>query len=302
MIGIFVLLVSSGVSGTVTGWLIRSVLAANSTPHEPTIAQDQVSPVRPAQNMMPFTAQVSGQQVHLLQQQQAERSAKAAADAEQQRLTYSVPKQFQGVTLQSAQLKIARDAIALTFDDGPWDTTTDQILDILAQEGVKATFFWVGQAVQNQPEVARRVVNAGHAIGNHTMHHRYDSMSAADAADEIETAAQVFQEVAGIRTKLFRPPGGYLNNGLADYAMNQGDTVVTWSVASSDTDSTRDAQTYVHNVLSTIKPGGIVLMHDGGGDRSKTVEALPVIIRSLKAQGYRFVTVPELLRLESDGW
>jgi len=237
-----------------------------------------------------------------LQRQADQQQAEAAAASEHERLTYSVPSQFQGKIVQSAQLQIAKDAVALTFDDGPWDVTTAQVLEILAQANAKATFFWVGQAMQAQSEIARRVVNAGHAIGNHTWHHRYAPMTTEEAASEIDTAAQIFQEATGIETKLFRPPGGILNNGLVDYAISNGMTIINWSVTSADTDSTSGWQGYADNVLSAIQPGGIVLMHDGGGDRSQTVKALPTIIQGLKDQGYRLVTVPELLKLESDGW
>jgi len=258
------------------------------------------------QTLIPPLAEIEGQSVTQLQQQvqqqKAQQQAQAAAESERKRLTYSVPSQFQGKILQSAQLKLAKDAVALTFDDGPWDVTTAQVLEILAQANAKATFFWVGQAMQAQPEMAQRVVNAGHAIGNNTWHHRYKSMSPEEAASEIDTAAQIFREATGIETKLFRPPGGILDNGLVDYAISKGMTIVTWSVTSADTDSTSGWQSYANNVLSAIKPGGIVLMHDGGGDRSQTVKALPTIIQGLKDRGYRLVTVPELFRLESDGW
>nr|RNJ71242.1 MAG: polysaccharide deacetylase family protein [Leptolyngbya sp. IPPAS B-1204] len=324
LLSLAVLLGSAGISSTITGFFIRKSILANPPFPESVVLTSSSAQPQPTPIVSPSATPSGNSQVGLLPQQpyqppyqqphqqqpyqphqpppHPQQLAQANAAAEQKRLTYSVPKQHQGAIVESAELKIARDAIALTFDDGPWDVTTDQILDILAQEGVKATFFWVGQAVQNRPEIARRVVHAGHAIGNHTWHHRYEPMSEVEAASEIEIAAQIFRETTGIQTMLFRPPGGYLNNGLADYAISQGHTVVMWSVSSADTDPGNSAQDYIENVLADVQPGGIVLLHDGGGDRSKTVAALPTIIRSLKAQGYRFVTVPELLQLESDGW
>jgi peptidoglycan-N-acetylglucosamine deacetylase len=291
-----------------TGNLVENL--ANKLADKPTgqpIAQPPDKPTKPPErvpvnSLTPLVVQVSQPEVTRLQQQQAAAQAAAQAEAEKQRLTYRAPDSFKGAIVRSAQLKVARDAIALTFDDGPWDETTGQILDILRQENVKATFFWVAQAAQNQQELARRVVNEGHAIGNHTWHHPYEAMDTATAAREIDGAAKIFNEITGIHTTLFRPPGGYLNNGLTDYAISQGYTVVLWSAESRDTDYTVDAQSYINNVLASATPGGIVLMHDGGGDRSKTVAALPTIIKTLKAQGYRFVTVPELLKLEANGW
>ncbi|MFM7423442.1 MAG: polysaccharide deacetylase family protein [Elainella sp.] len=196
------------------------------------------SDLPPVGSLSALAVQLSQPKVAQLQQQQAAAQAAAQAEAEQQRLTYAAPDSFKGAVVQSAQLKVARDAIALTFDDGPWEGTTSQILDILQQENVKATFFWVAQAAQSQQELARRVVNEGHAVGNHTWHHPYDPMDEATLVREVDGAAKIFNEITGLHTTLFRPPGGYLNNGLVDYAKNQGYTVVLWSAESRDTDYT----------------------------------------------------------------
>ncbi len=228
--------------------------------------------------------------------------ALAQTMADQKNLTFTAPPQFQGAIVHEANLKVAKDAIALTFDDGPWHVTTNQILDILKQANVKSTFFWVGEALQNHPEIARRVVQEGHAIANHTWSHRYAFADATDIATEIEKTAQLIYEITGVRTTLFRPPGGYLDNGLSDYVRSRGHTVVMWSAAPPDTDSEMDARKLVETAVESVKPGSIILLHDGGGDRSKTVAALPSLIRALRAQGYRFVTVPELLALEANGW
>ena len=122
-------------------------------------------------------------------------------------------------------------------------------------------------------------------------------MDAATAKSEIDRTADLIYKTTGVKTTLFRPPGGYLNNGLAAYAKSQNYAVVMWSQTSADTDPRAKYQVFVKNVLRDAKPGGIVLMHDGGGDRRRTVEALPQIISGLKAKGYRFVTVPELLNV-----
>ncbi|NJL11276.1 MAG: polysaccharide deacetylase family protein [Calothrix sp. SM1_7_51] len=190
--------------------------------------------------------------------------------------------------------KNSEKIIALTIDDGPWEPTTSQMLDILKDSDVKATFFWVGQAIQENPEIAKRVVAEGHAIGNHTWHHWYRKMNAATAKSEIERTAELIYRVTGVRTSMFRPPGGVLNNGLAAYAKSQNYAVVMWSQTSADTDPRAKYEVFVKNVLRDAKPGSIVLMHDGGGDRRRTVQALPKIISGLKAKGYRFVTLTEL--------
>jgi peptidoglycan-N-acetylglucosamine deacetylase len=209
--------------------------------------------------------------------------------------TFSVPAKFQGKTVYRVQPSNNEKVIALTIDDGPWPKTTLQMLDILKQNDVKATFFWVGQALQANPEIAKQVVAEGHAIGNHTWHHWYKKMDAATAKSEIERTSELIYKITGVKTSLFRPPGGFLNNGLATYAKSQKNSVIMWSLTSADTDPRAKPQAFVNNVLKGAKPGAIVLMHDGGGDRHRTVQALPQIISGLKQQGYRFVTVPELL-------
>ena len=221
-------------------------------------------------------------------------------------LNFTVPAQYQGKTVYKAQISSSEKAnvtsgqkvIALTFDDGPWQTTTPEILDILKQNQIKATFFWVGQALQANPDIGKRVVAEGHAIGNHTWHHWYRRMDEATAKSEIERTSDLIYKTTGVKTQLFRPPGGVLNNGLARYAKSQNNAVVMWSLTSADTDPRAKPEVFVKNVVKGAKSGYIVLMHDGGGDRRRTVQALPQIISGLKQQGYKFVTVPELLEMK----
>ncbi|WP_166507545.1 polysaccharide deacetylase family protein [Nostoc sp. 106C] len=218
--------------------------------------------------------------------------------AKVENLTFSVPVTFQGTTVYHVQPSNNEKVIALSIDDGPWPNTTLKMLDILKQNDVKATFFWVGQALQANPKIAKQVVAQGHAIGNHTWHHWYRHMDEATAKSEIERTNELIYKTTGVKTNLFRPPGGVLNNGLAAYAKSQKDAVIMWSQTSADTDPHAKYQVFIKNVLRDAKPGSIVLMHDGGGDRQRTVQALPEIISGLKQQGYRFVTVPELLEMQ----
>ncbi len=212
-------------------------------------------------------------------------------------LTFSVPIKYQGKTVYHVQPNNSEKVIALTIDDGPWKNTTSQVLDILKENQIKVTFFWVGQELQQYPDLAKREVAEGHAVGNHTWHHWYRQMDEATARNEIERTANLIYKTTGVKTYLFRPPGGFLNNGLAAYAKSQKNAVVMWSLTSADTDPHAKPQAFVNNVLKGAKPGAIVLMHDGGGNHQRTVEALPQIISGLKQQGYRFVTVPELLKM-----
>jgi peptidoglycan/xylan/chitin deacetylase (PgdA/CDA1 family) len=213
-------------------------------------------------------------------------------------LDFTVPAKYQAKTIYKVEPSNKEKVIALTIDDGPWPKTTAEMLDILKRNNVKATFFWVGSALQENPEIAKRVVAEGHAIGNHTWHHWYRKMDEATAKSEIEKTNELIYKTTGVKTSFFRPPGGYLNNGLAAYAKSQKNSVVMWSVTSADTDPRAKYQVFVKNVIRDAKPGAIVLMHDGGGNRERTVKALPAIVSGLKQQGYRFVTVPELLEMQ----
>jgi peptidoglycan-N-acetylglucosamine deacetylase len=211
---------------------------------------------------------------------------------------FSVPARFQGKIVRRVQLPPKEKAIALTFDDGPWPTTTVQVLNILKQNNIKATFFWIGKSLQAQPDVARRVVADGHVIGNHTWHHWYFRMNPATAAAEIENTAKLIYDTTGVKTTLFRPPGGFMHNGVVAYALRKNYTVTMWSSEPGEFRPSNTVAGYVTTVLSQAQPGAIVLMHDGGGNHSKTVQALPQIIARLRQQGYRFVTVPELLEMQ----
>lgn len=226
-------------------------------------------------------------------------STSAQAVAPSTNVISDVPKIFQGTTIYQAKLKPTDKVVALTFDDGPGPKNTVQVLEILKKNNVKATFFMVGSMVQAFPKIAKQVALDGHVIGNHTWHHWYRRMDTATAAKEIDRTADIIYKTTGEKTSLFRPPGGFLHNGLVDYAKNHHYAVMMWSGESGDAER-RSPQVpgLVTNVIKSAKPGGIILMHDGGGNRAKTVIALPQMIADLKAEGYRFVTIPELLQIQ----
>ncbi|MEH2122393.1 polysaccharide deacetylase family protein [Nostoc sp.] len=211
--------------------------------------------------------------------------------------SYAVPLRFQGAIVDSAKLTPEQKVIALTFDDGPWPESTAQVLDILKKNQIKGTFFLIGQNVKNYPGLVKREIAEGHVIGNHTWHHWYQFLNPQAAAYEIVHTADLIYQVTGIKTNLFRPPGGLMHNGVADYARNSKYAIIRWS--SDSVDYSRPAvPKLINNVFRRAKPGGIVLMHDGGGNRSKTVQALPEIIANFRKQGYSFVTIPELLEMQ----
>jgi peptidoglycan/xylan/chitin deacetylase (PgdA/CDA1 family) len=209
----------------------------------------------------------------------------------------AIPQSFQGVTIEAAKLTQNQKVVALTFDDGPWPETTAQVLDILKKNSIKGTFFVVGQNLKNFPALGQRVVAEGHAIGNHTWHHWYHYMNPQASAYEVDHTTNLIYQTTGVKTQLFRPPGGIMGNGVVAYARNSKYAIIMWSSDSVDY-SRPGVPRLINNIFREAKAGGIVLMHDGGGNRSHTVKALPEIINRFRKQGYRFVTVTELLEMQ----
>ncbi len=211
-------------------------------------------------------------------------------------IEFEVPNAYRATTLTS--VPTSEKVVALTFDDGPWPQTTEHILATLKQENIKSTFFMIGQPLRSFPEIAKKVVADGHEIANHTEHHWYHKMSPLVAQREIDDTNKIMFETLNIKTKYFRPPGGVLTNGLVAYAHKVNNAVLMWSVDSTDSHPRRPSvETIIKNVVSQVQPGGIVLMHDGGGNHENTAKALPTIIKKLRAAGYRFVTITELLEV-----
>lgn len=216
-----------------------------------------------------------------------------------QNLLSAAPASFNGKIINDIKPAGNKKVIALTFDDGPWENTTRQILNILKKNNIKATFFVVGSALQNNPELGKQIVTEGHVIANHTWNHWYHFMNPQAAAFEIDQTTKLIYKLTGVKTNLFRPPGGHLSNGLVAYARSKKYATLMWSADSRDFQKPTPA-TMVNTVLKYASPGGIVLLHDGGGDRTNTVRALPQIITKLKQQGYSFVTIPELLEMDKN--
>ncbi|MBD2041351.1 polysaccharide deacetylase family protein [Microcoleus sp. FACHB-672] len=225
-------------------------------------------------------------------------TTKAAQIQEQykKRFNFSVPARFQGAITYEIKLSGKEKVVALTFDDGPWPDTLP-ILNILKQNKIKATFFWIGRHLQTYPEIGKKVVAEGHAVGNHTWNHQYHQVDHFTATREIEDTGSLIYKITGVKTAMFRPPGGILNNGLAAYAQAQKMVVAMWSTDTKESYSPSPEE-IINTVLSNAQSGAVVLMHDGGGNHSNTLKALPQIIAGLKKRGYKFVTLPELLEMQ----
>ena len=192
--------------------------------------------------------------------------------------------------------------IALTFDDGPWDTSTAAILDTLKEYDAKATFFTVGQKISGHEDLLQRAANEGHEIGTHTWDHAEGSgqgvslilMSSDERKQEVEKGLQAIKDATGQDASLmFRSPGGNFDASVASDLSNLIDAEIGWNIDTGDWQ--KPGVDTIAQRIESASPGEIILMHDGGGDRSETVAALKQALPKLKEEGYRFMTVSELI-------
>jgi peptidoglycan/xylan/chitin deacetylase (PgdA/CDA1 family) len=185
-------------------------------------------------------------------------------------------------------------AVALTFDDGPWPGSTRAILRILRRKHVTATFFLIGDQANRDQNLVRAELRAGMRVEDHSWDHPLTPPLAEQSPrkihDEIVFAANVERRL-GDDVTLFRPPGGSWSDQMVAMANRMGMRIVLWSVDPRDWAPGATAAGITHNVLSHARRGSIVLMHDGGGDRTATVKALPRIIKGLRHRGFRLVPV-----------
>ncbi|MEC0229285.1 polysaccharide deacetylase family protein [Paenibacillus alba] len=190
--------------------------------------------------------------------------------------------------------------IALTFDDGPDTRFTPKVLDVLKANQVKATFFVLGSKASSYPDVIRRIVNEGHVIGNHSYSHaNLPKLTVDKFQSQIINTESVLQGLIGYAPKLIRPPYGAINEEQVRWVADHHYLIVNWNVDSLDWKSLSSDQV-LNNIMQQTKPGSIILQHSGGADSqdlSGTVQALGPLISKLKAAGYTFVTVPELLHV-----
>ena len=193
--------------------------------------------------------------------------------------------------------------IALTFDDGPDGENTALLLDLLAETEVKATFFVVGEKIQEYPELLKRIASEGHELGNHSFSHPDMRKLTNDAILERELlpTAELITDLTGLAPMIMRPPYGALRDESIEYLTEAGWSIINWSIDSFDWDTTQNSASEItEKVLQYSHPGAIVLMHTGEG-REGTLEALPEIIASLREDGYQFVTVSEILEILGPG-
>jgi peptidoglycan/xylan/chitin deacetylase (PgdA/CDA1 family) len=181
-----------------------------------------------------------------------------------------------------------RKVVALTFDDGPSEYT-GEFLKVLREKKVPATFFEIGQEMPGREATMRQILAEGDEIGDHTMNH-----VELPGYGQIAGAAERIQRYTGFEPCLFRPPGGAVDSSVIDTAGSLGLKTITWDVDPRDWSLPGRAEIY-SNIVDNAKPGAIILMHDGGGPRDETLNALPEIIDTLRARDYGFETVSALL-------
>ncbi|MGK2954224.1 MAG: polysaccharide deacetylase family protein [Solirubrobacterales bacterium] len=184
--------------------------------------------------------------------------------------------------------------VALTFDDGP-SVFTPEILEILKRTDTPATFFVVGTMIPDQEEMIRWIEDEGHTIGNHTQEHPHMGyLSAADQLLELNEQSALMDAAGGSEQRLFRPPYRSFNGSTLELLSERDLLMVLWDVDTGDYEGL-STEGIVERALDDVKPGSIILMHDGGGDRTNTVEALPEIIKGLESRNLKPVTVPRLV-------
>ena len=195
------------------------------------------------------------------------------------------------------RVKTDKKVVALTFDDGPESKITSQILDILDEYDIKATFFVVGQNVARNTDILKDIYNRGHEIGNHSWSHKYlPKISKKSKEDEILKTEKLLVDVLGEYTPIFRPPYGAVKAQDKQLIDSLGYKVVNWSVDTRDWAGTSNEQIMKY-VKQQLRPGGIILMHNSGntGIIKNTISILPIMIDWITEQGYEFVTVTEIL-------
>lgn len=188
--------------------------------------------------------------------------------------------------------------VALTFDDGPWPGTTEEILGILQRYEVRATFFVIGAQAKGRPQIVKKLTEAGMEIANHSQNHPImkDSTPAGTVVKQIERCSASIEAACGQTPRYFRPPGGSISSHMFPVLERHDMKLVNWDVDTMDWKKP-SPDTIVRRVMDNVRPGSVVLMHDGGGDRRNTVKALPTMIERLKAAGYEIVTLDAIADL-----
>jgi peptidoglycan/xylan/chitin deacetylase (PgdA/CDA1 family) len=205
-------------------------------------------------------------------------------------------KTFTGLPRGSRQM-------ALTYDDGPNDAQTLRLLEVLAKRGAHATFFLIGRYVKERPDMVREIVQAGHAVGNHTFTHPLLTFqNKTKIRRELEQCRSALEDATGQTSNLFRPPFGGRRPAVLRIARELGFETIMWNVTGYDWDAPPAAE-IENKVIRQIRGGDVILLHDGGhkqigADRSQTVIATDRLIARYANEGYEFLTIPQIMQSE----
>ena len=184
--------------------------------------------------------------------------------------------------------------IALTFDDGPHHTQTREILDILSREGAKGTFFVIGSRAETYPDIVARMSAEGHDVGNHTWEHRgLAKSSRAEALRSLQRTNELISGITGKPCIIVRPPFGQTNQRVKELIHGEGWHEIMWDSDSRDWEN-KNPDRILHRVMRSVSPGSIVLFHD---IHPGAAQMLPTLIKAFKANGYRFITISELITI-----
>ncbi len=231
------------------------------------------------------------------------RSGQMETDQDVDKILGPTANRFPNTFYYRGSTKIPK--IALTFDDGPNREYTTKVLDILKEHDVKATFFILGQSTFGNDDIIKRIVNEGHTIANHSWSHpNFLNISDQEMLSNTKKLEDTLYKITGLRTALIRPPHGFVNDNDIKLFKNQNYKIVKWSVDTLDWRD-KDVDKILINSIPNIKNGSIILFHDirhgnikSNADKYATIKTLPELIKTLKAQGYRFTTVDNMLGIK----
>lgn len=212
-------------------------------------------------------------------------------------LVYETAGVLEDHTQVIKKIPTAHKVVALTVDDGPHGKVTPELLRLLQEKGVKATFFMLGANVEKHPEIVKQVIDNGHEIACHSYSHkRLNTLTTVELNQEFEQFEALLQNLSVPKPVFFRPPDGAYNDAVVALAYQRGYKTILWSVDAGDW-RCPPVQQVVQVVLQQVKPGAIILMHDGQYPLP-TTPAVGLIIDKLRSQGYQFLTMSELMQYD----
>ncbi|GIO40007.1 hypothetical protein J41TS12_48680 [Paenibacillus antibioticophila] len=194
------------------------------------------------------------------------------------------------------QVPTRRRAVAVTFDDGPNPVYTPEVMEIFRKAQAKATFFMIGSQMEQHPEVVRAVHAEGHEIGNHSFTHpSLAGLQKLEAKDELVRTEVLIEQLTGVKPKVFRPPYFAQNEMVGSVSEDMKYYMIGALNLEANDWEMPGVEHILEKTRSAVKPGGILIFHDGFDDRSQTIKAVSILVSELIADGYELITVSELI-------